>query len=359
MAKLLPCIVIVLMHVACLFSQPLHRYGFENYPDEHEFVHANWTAQGFTVPWTNGFNQSRCFVDDAFSIEGNKSLSVTYPVNTFGPNNNGAQAPIRVANFDELYAGYWVRFSTNFSWGNTNEGGKLPGLAGGGLCSGCATCNGNNGFSARLMWRPNGNGVVYLYHMNKTQACGDNIQLKNPDNTNFRFQKGVWYHIAQRVKINTVGQSNGEVETFVNGHPASLITGLRFVTNTDKVNTFYFSTFHGGGDATWAPTVTCHAWFDDIIISTNRSDVLGPLSLSNFWHKYELQNKRFCFIEDNFLHVDLENVSKLEIANLNGEILMKSNQNYMDITALPLGVYFVFVETIDNRYVQKVILGKN
>ena len=41
----------------------------------------------------------------------------------------------------------------------------------------------------------------------------------------------------------------------------------------EKVDRFYFSTFHGGSGPDWAPTETCYIWFDDIIISENRKDV--------------------------------------------------------------------------------------
>ncbi|MFQ3574886.1 MAG: T9SS type A sorting domain-containing protein [Cytophagales bacterium] len=340
-----------------LFSQPLHRYGFENFADEHEFTQANWTGQGFNVPWVNGFNNGRCHVDDAFSAEGTKSLRVRFDAGTFGPANNGAQAPLMVNNYDELYAGYWVRFSNNFSWGTTNEGGKLPGLSGGNRCSGCQNCNGTNGFTARLMWRPNGRGVVYLYHMDKAGACGDNPQLRNPDNSNFHFQKGVWYHVAQRLKINTVGQYNGEVETFINGQTASLITGLRFVTNADKVNSLYFSTFHGGADASWAPTVTCHIWFDDIIISTNKNDVLGTLSLQN---EGQLNNnstiKRFFFLENENLHIDLPEINQITIYDQNGKVMLSSNKSVIKTGDLPMGVYILKVETPEEILTRKLIL---
>ena len=46
-------------------------------------------------------------------------------------------------------------------------------------------------------------------------------------------------------------------------------TGIKFVTNGDKIDTFYFSTFFGGSEPGYAPGVDCHIWFDDIVISTS------------------------------------------------------------------------------------------
>lgn len=110
------------------------------------------------------------------------------------------------------------------------------------------------------MWREGVRGVLYLYHMDKTDPCGDNITLQQ-DGEDFYFQKGQLYNIIQRVKFNTGNNYNGEVEVWINEQQALLVTGLRFVNNDSKVNHLYFSTFHGGNDSNWAPSVDCHIWF--------------------------------------------------------------------------------------------------
>ncbi|MFN6944368.1 MAG: polysaccharide lyase, partial [Cytophagaceae bacterium] len=250
--------------------------GFENWPDEHEYIRASWEADGFDPRWVNGFSQSRAFIDDAFARSGDKSLRILFPADGVGPANSGAQAPLRLTPEDEYYASYWFRFSDNFSWGTTNFGGKLPGLAGGNNCSGCNNCDGTNGFSARLMWRPGGKGVLYLYHMDKLGACAPDYDLKDSNGNDVYFERGQWYNIIQRVKVNSGNNHDGEVELWVNGEHALLVENLRFVNNGDKVDNFYFSTFHGGATAGWAPGVDCHIWFDDIKISTNAADIFPP-----------------------------------------------------------------------------------
>ncbi len=260
------------------FAQVEIETGFEGYPDETDWTHSTWTTEGFTVPWTNGFNDSRCQVDHDEFYSGSSSLRVSYPSGGVGPGQSGAQAPLEVTPRNEYYASYYVRFSENFDWGGSNEGGKLPGLSGGNRCSGCSNCTGSNGFTARLMWRPSGRLVLYLYHMDKRAAndpCGDDDNLLDVNDNPIYANKGEWYHIIQRVKVNTGSNYDGEVEVWVNGEHALTRTGIRFVTNGDQVDALYFSTFHGGSGSSWAPSVDCNIWFDDIKIGQSYTDVAG------------------------------------------------------------------------------------
>ena len=277
MRKLLHLFFILVWTTFGLYAQVINQTSFENFNDEHEFLQSDWSSEGFNPAWVNGFNQSRVYVDDAQAQSGNKSLRVEYPSGGVGPASSGAQAPLQVSPQNELYMSYWVRFSDDFDWGGSNEGGKLPGLAGGGRCSGCSNCNGSNGFSARLMWRSGGRAVLYLYHMNKTNTCGDNDNLLDGNGDPIYLQKGEWYHIAQRVKINSGNNADGEVEVWVNGVEAITRTGLQFVSNGDQVDVLYFSTFHGGSGGSWAPGNTCYTWFDDVIIGQSWDDVVGGI----------------------------------------------------------------------------------
>jgi hypothetical protein len=131
------------------------------------------------------------------------------------------------------------------------------------------------------MWRSGGKAVLYLYHMDKTAECGDDLPLQTESEVDFVFQKEQWYQIIQRVKVNTGNNFDGEVEIWINQKPALLKKGIRFVNNGDRVDSFYFSTFHGGNSAAWAPTVDSYIWFDDLIISSNPSDVFSPVNVQN------------------------------------------------------------------------------
>jgi hypothetical protein len=248
-------------------SSVINETGFESGADESEYTLSSWEADGFNLNWVQGFNHGRAHIDTAYAQTGNSSLRIDYPAGTVGPysDGGGAQAPLLIDPREEVYASYWFRVSDNFDWGGSNEGGKLPGLAGGDLCSGGATCDGTNGFSARLMWRPNGLLVLYLYHMDKPGTYGEDIVLV-PNGMDMYVQRGQWHHVVERVKINSASNYDGEVQIWIDGEEALLRTGLRFVTNGSLVDTFYFSTFHGGADSSWAPSVDCHIWFDDLQI---------------------------------------------------------------------------------------------
>lgn len=263
------------------YSQVIDEVDFENWSDNHKYVKSNLQSDGLNPNSGKGFDDGRAYVDDDMphaTSGGSKALKVTYPANNYGTNGTGVNSAFRFTGITEAYATYLVRFDENFDWGGTSEGGKLPGLGSGDNCSGCKTCTGSNGMTARLMWRTAGKGVLYLYHMDKNGSCGDDFDLKRPNGSTFYFQKGVWYKISERVKINTGSSNNGEVEIWIDDEQALLRTGLKFVTNGGKVDNLYFSTFHGGGSSAWAPGNTSYIWYDDVKIAKSKADVVNSIT---------------------------------------------------------------------------------
>ncbi len=76
------------------------------------------------------------------------------------------------------------------------------------------------------------------------------------------------------MKLNTTADSDdGLVEVWVNGEQVLYKDDITFVTNDQQIDTFYFSSFHGGSNATWAPQVDSYAYFDDLKISTIENNV--------------------------------------------------------------------------------------
>lgn len=357
------------------FAQIVEKTDFEQFSNGLNFTKTSWETAGFTLPWVNGFDSNRGSITNSFSVSGSKSLRLFYPKDNFGPSNTGGQAPLILPPSDEYYSSYNVRFSDNFSWGNTSEGGKLPGLSGGERCSGCQKCTGLNGFSARLMWRTGGKAVIYLYHLNKANPeCGDNFEIM-VDDRNLLFQKGVWYKISQRVKVNSGNNKDGEVEIWINNKQAKLkllngtlvdkLTGIQFVSNGDKVNSFYFSTFHGGNDASWAPTVDCFAWFDDVIISTRLSDVI-QLSVSSIETEKEESKDSKTEIypnplkqgEDALISGISEN-SVIEWTDMLGNVVAKSLAYQIGKTKTPSlisGAYFLRYTEENSIIIKKVFV---
>jgi hypothetical protein len=244
--------------------------GFEKHSNGISYTQSaqqlDWNvlySSGDMAAYTNISNQQ--------AHSGSKSLKVTYPDNAqIGP---GAQYGLPPKN--EYYLSYWMKFDSNFGFNgqyNGSTGGKLPGLASTGLCSGGSSCTGNNGFSSRYMWRENGRAVLYLYHMNKPGDYGEDIQLRL-NGENLYFPTGQWFKMTQRVRINTGNNANGSLDIWFNDQKVLSRSNLKFVTNGNKVDIFYLNTFHGGSGPSWWPRYTTHAYFDDFIVSPNASDV--------------------------------------------------------------------------------------
>ena len=263
--------LLLFLSPAMLRGQKVFSTGFENNPGGTAYTLPVWVADGFlTDNWDNGMS-TRSMIDTTVAAVGRKSLRITYPAGFSGPKGNGAQVSLILPGKDQYYMSYWLRFDPNFCF---KLGGKLPGLAAGKLCSGGQICDGTNGFTARFMWHADGKAILYLYHMDRKSQWGEDSPLVYPSGEQVAFERGKWYHMMERVKINSsASRYDGEVEVWVNGKHVLLRKGLRFTSNGEKVDRFYFSTFHGGSGPDWAPTETCYIWFDDLAISTRRNDV--------------------------------------------------------------------------------------
>ena len=245
----------------------INETGFETGVDESAFTMNSWKSEGFNLTWVQGFDVGRAHIDTEYAHTGNNSLRIDYPADAEQASfDSGAQAPLTFNPKEEVYVSYWLRFSDNFQWGRIYEGGKLPGLASGDLCSGGAICDGTNGFTARLMWREGGSVVLYLYHMdNPDPSVGEDFNLVTGDGQVY-FERGRWYNVVQRVKINTGNNNNGQVQIWIDGKEALMLNNIRFVNDGSLVDTFYFSTFHGGWGIEWGPIEDVYIWFDDIKI---------------------------------------------------------------------------------------------
>lgn len=336
MKKLLS-IILVICSVAS-YAQYCHT-DFESQPVGTAYERAMWQADGFrTATWDQGL-ADRTMIDNSTSVSGTKSLRVTYPANTYGPSANGCQIPLLVNSVDELYMSYWIRFSENFTWGTTNYGGKIPGIAGGDNCSGGEYCEGTNGFSCRFMWRAGGRACLYLYDMTKESFYGEDHDLLYENGQNVKFVPGQWYHLTERVKINSNAESSdGEIDAWINGEHVLHLTNRKFVTNDDKCDKLYISTFHGGDDDSWCPLETCYIWFDDIKISTNKSDV-------EYKHcsKPELgSDKTLCDVSSVTLDAHIQNEETVCSWVKDGEIVA-TGKTYNTTTA---GTYIVVADSL-------------
>lgn len=312
-----------------------------------------WKNDGFNPDWVQGMD-TRSEVDDEQAYSGSKSLRIKYPQGEYGPSETGGQTPLLIPAENEYYMSYWLRFDDNFSWGGTSQGGKLPGLAAGDNCSGCSTCNGTNGFTARFMWRTDGKAVLYLYHMDKESSCGDDHELRHSDNSKVFFPKGEWIHLIERVKVNTGNNANGEVQVWFNGEEVLSMDGIQFVNDDQEIDNLYFSTFHGGSGTNWAPQNDSYIWFDDLKISTKKSDVeqvLNALSDNIKSSNFEVKPNP----TSNSFSIYLASPKVISVSNSMGQIIYGGTVSSGDQIGFdwPEGVYFFTADGKTERFIKK------
>ncbi len=223
--------------------------------------------------WASGLSllerRGRIVADGA---QGNV-LRITYPAGKFGSAESGTAFPwLLGGRYEELALQYRVKFEGGFLF---TTSGKLPGLCGANDDLGCFRYTGGNkpggddGFSVRVVWL-NADGLLgsYVYHADQADGFGDIFVWHHGNGDPVHVVRGQWHTILLRVKLNDPGVPNGEVETWLDGAPVSLVTHLRFRDGSEpgrriRINEVYFNTFHGGRAPADAPAQTQQAWFDD------------------------------------------------------------------------------------------------
>ncbi|MGF1723052.1 hypothetical protein L4D20_23935 [Vibrio kyushuensis] len=238
--------------------------GYENTPWDEEWG-LKWKQEG---------NHS-IVSTDVFS--GRKAQQVTYPKGTFS-RYGGAQYYMDFALLndpipysDEMYVRYYLKFNDDVDF---IKGGKLPGLLGGEANTGGGTPTGMDGWTARIMWRRDGRIVQYVYHPDQTGRFGEDLDWNHGGADRF-FTPGKWHCVETYIKMNTVsgtGEANsnadGIVRSWLDGELALDKTDMRFrYTDAFNIDGFYFSTFFGGGDASWAPVKDETVMFDNFVIN--------------------------------------------------------------------------------------------
>ncbi len=107
------------------------------------------------------------------------------------------------------------------------------------------------------MFRTDGAGEIYTYLPPSFDAnsnfCNDEGSECNPtygasiDRGAFSFKAGERTTVTQRVRLNDVGQENGELELFVGGKSVISASGLVLRNSEEgKIRGMMFQTFFGG-----------------------------------------------------------------------------------------------------------------
>ncbi len=161
---------------------------------------------------------------------------------------------------DEAWLSYRLRLPAGFDF---VKGGKLPGLYGGRVTSGGKIPDGTDGFSTRYMWRAGGAGEVYAYLPSSVEH-GTSLGRGA-----WTWPTGRWVEVVQHVRLNTPGAADGVLEVTVDGRRVLNLTSLTYRTDPElRIDGVFFSTFFGGGDASWATPVDQATEFADVVLGT-------------------------------------------------------------------------------------------
>ena len=269
------------------FAQTADTVSFVNFENREVGVYGNTEAKEdfkrnstdgswwYAMDKNNGENSKIVYDGE----EHGNVLQLKYPKGCVGPNDNDTPAcaaqiiqPL-VKTADTMWSAYDIFFEDGFEF---QLGGKLPGLCGGKCYTGNAMPETGDGWSARIMWRKDGNAVQLIYFMGQESVYGDDFKWDlNGAIPQKQFTTGTWHRIVNKVSMNTIaspgnGDKNGRVQTWLDGELVLDVDTLRLRDyDSVKVDKFYLSTFHGGSSAEWAPTHDCFIRYDNFTISTD------------------------------------------------------------------------------------------
>jgi hypothetical protein len=113
--------------------------------------------------------------------------------------------------------------------------------------------------------------LQYVYHPDQPGDFGEGMHWM-AGGRRVMLAPDRWYHVETRVVMNSPGQRDGTVQTWVDGALVLDRGGLRFRdTAAWGIDAFHMTTFFGGNDPSWAAQRDEVAYFDDFVIATERT----------------------------------------------------------------------------------------
>ena len=217
--------------------------------------------------WENGVSQGLASIVESGDPNRPKSLRVLYPRDGYSDSSIPAKTQWVVKlpeKYDELYFSYDIKFDKTFDF---VKGGKLHGFAGGTHNSGGTKPSGTDGFTSRVVWLPEGRLGQYVYHPDQPDKYGQVFKY-TINGEDFVVERDCWYKIVNRVVMNRPKEHDGIVQAWIDGNLVLDIRNLRFRDiDSLAIDSFYFTTFFGGADASFAPAKDEYIYFDNFIIA--------------------------------------------------------------------------------------------
>lgn len=230
-----------------------------------------FSKKGFPAEWGKAFSVwGRANIEHVRDAASGKDIArVWFPAGTYDPGSmlsmskqvggTGFAVILDDSGYQCATLKYRVRFPPGF---NFVRGGKLPGLAGGLNISYPKLPRGENGFTARLMWREHGQGEVYAYL--RTTPKPGLYYGTSIGRGSWQFSTNKWVVIEQSIFINHPDRHDGMLRLSVDGNVVIDKGALQFRDKSNiHIDGLIFETFFGGNDETWATPERVHVDFAD------------------------------------------------------------------------------------------------
>lgn len=183
---------------------------------------------------------------------------------------------------DELYMRYYVRYGSDYGYHGHGGGGFMADAGQGGFKGAGKAPDGDKFFWATLEpigprgWDPPGALIFYAYWWKmKPDARGNywgNWFQPTPDRVP---RRETWVCVEWRVKANTAGKDDGELDCWIDGQKCGAFRGINWrSTESLKVNKVSLSLWLEAtayARAGWGTTRT--VWYDDVVVATR---YIGP-----------------------------------------------------------------------------------
>ncbi|MCO4759078.1 MAG: hypothetical protein KC477_13745 [Oceanospirillaceae bacterium] len=215
--------------------------------------------------------------------------------------------------YEALSFRFDIRFGEGFDWAH---GGKMPGLSGVGGDNNAtgqreplAVEDGYDGFSLRSMYREDGRSVQYRYDLEQSEQ-DDAYQLG--DNS-YSFETGVTYTLEQWVILNTAGEQNGTVLTWIDGQLVAARNDYLLRSSDEYgINKVLIDIWAGGSTDAFRPSQDSYVFIDDLIVTT-LADYEG--GHSSFTSEIQLTSQA----------TPLDSASEIQAADQGGDISIEES----------------------------------
>ena len=116
-----------------------------------------------------------------------------------------------------------------------------------------------------MMWREGGEATQYLYHPDQPGMYGEFFYWDHA------FIPGQWHTVEHRIKMNTPGSHDGQLQTWFDGDEALNLDAVRFRdVDAFAIDGLWLVAFFGGGDDSWNAAKDERIYFDEFVVSTER-----------------------------------------------------------------------------------------